>query len=182
MSGRQAGRLRRAEIGMTTVTGERFREGMRRLGAAVHIVATAGPGGRSGFTASAACPVTDEPPMLLVCLNRSSGLNAAFRANGVLSVNTLAAGHEAISDVFAGRAGADLDARFEHGVWTELVTGAPILCDSLASFDCELAEIKEVGTHSVMFGAVRAVRLSEPGGAPALLYLNRGYRRLALQD
>ncbi|WP_252405960.1 flavin reductase, partial [Escherichia coli] len=44
-----------------------FRAGMARLGAAVNIITTDGPGGRAGFTASAVCSVTDTPPTLLVC-------------------------------------------------------------------------------------------------------------------
>lgn len=161
--------------------GERFREAMRRLGAAVHIVTSDGSGGRVGFTASAVCSVTDAPPTLLVCLNRSSGLNHVFRANGVLCVNTLAAGHAELSDVFAGRDGRDQPARFAEGVWTTMTTGAPVLSDSLVSFDCAIDEIKEVGTHSVIFAVASAVRLSETGRLPALLYLDRSYRSLDFQ-
>ena len=47
-----------------------YREAMARLGAAVNVVTTDGPGGRAGFTASAVCSVTDTPPTLLVCANR----------------------------------------------------------------------------------------------------------------
>ncbi len=35
---------------------------MARLAAAVNIVTTDGPAGRAGFTATAVCSVTDEPP------------------------------------------------------------------------------------------------------------------------
>ena len=49
---------------------------MARLGAAVNIITTDGPGGKRGFTASAVCSVTDSPPTLLVCLNRSSDSNS----------------------------------------------------------------------------------------------------------
>ena len=35
---------------------------MARLGAAVNVVTTDGPAGRYGFTASAVCSVTDDPP------------------------------------------------------------------------------------------------------------------------
>jgi hypothetical protein len=65
---------------------------MSRLGAAVNIVTTDGPAGRAGFTASAVCSVTDEPPTLLVCLNRTASVYPAFEANGVLCVNVLARG------------------------------------------------------------------------------------------
>ena len=49
-----------------------YREAMARFGAAVSVVTTDGPAGRYGFTASAVCSVTDDPPTLLVCMNRGS--------------------------------------------------------------------------------------------------------------
>lgn len=51
-----------------------FRDAMAQVGAAVNIITTDGPAGRAGFTASAVCSVTDEPPTLLVCLNRSASV------------------------------------------------------------------------------------------------------------
>ncbi len=82
-----------------------FREAMSRLGAAVHVVTTDGPRGKTGFTATAVCSVSDHRPTLLVCLNRSSGSGALVRNNGVLCVNTLRAAEANIADVFAGRTG-----------------------------------------------------------------------------
>ena len=49
-----------------------FRQAMSRLGAAVHVITTEGPAGKTGFTATAVCSVSDAPPTLLVCLNRKS--------------------------------------------------------------------------------------------------------------
>lgn len=51
-----------------------FRDAMAHVGAAVNIITTDGPAGRAGFTASAVCSVTDTPPTLLVCLNRSASV------------------------------------------------------------------------------------------------------------
>ena len=53
---------------------------MSRLGAAVHVVTTAGLAGKTGFTATAVCSVSDQPAMLLVCLNRRSNSGAAAGA------------------------------------------------------------------------------------------------------
>ncbi|OYZ91740.1 MAG: hypothetical protein B7X99_16145, partial [Rhizobiales bacterium 17-65-6] len=66
------------------VTQQDYRDAMSRVGAAVNVVTTDGPGGKAGFTASAVCSVTDSPPTLLVCLNRGSSVSPAFQANGVL--------------------------------------------------------------------------------------------------
>ena len=79
---------------------------MSRLGAAVHVVTTAGAGGKTGFTATAVCSVSDTPAMLLVCLNRRSQSAPVLAQNGVFCVNTLAAGDEKLADMFAGRSGA----------------------------------------------------------------------------
>src|SRR5580692_9023551 len=97
-----------------------FREAMSRLGAAVHVVTTAGPGGQTGFTATAVCSVSDAPPTLLVCLNRANHSGPILRENQVFCVNTLGAECETIADVFAGRTGAVLENRFGTGAWTTL--------------------------------------------------------------
>ena len=88
-----------------TVEPASFREAMSRLGAAVHVITTAGPGGKAGATATAVCSVSDAPPTLLMCLNRRSQTNPAVVENGVFCVNTLGDGGAEIADIFAGRTG-----------------------------------------------------------------------------
>jgi flavin reductase len=151
-----------------------FREAMSRLGAAVHVVTSAGPAGRTGFTATAVCSVTDQPAMLLVCLNRRSNSAPLLAQNGVFCVNTLGASESSLADVFAGRSGVHLEERFAVGEWTTLKTGSPVLASAIVAFDCRTVEIKAVASHNVVFGAVEAVRLG-PGG-PALVYHDRAYK------
>jgi flavin reductase len=153
-----------------------FRDAMARLGAAVNVITTDGPGGRRGFTASAVCSVTDSPPTLLVCLNRSSDSHAAVAKNGVLCVNTLSADQQRLSPIFAGQVTDDYDARFAAATWTTLATGSPVLEGALANFDGRVVKTLDVGSHTVFFCEVQAVR-SAPGDA--LMYFARGYRTLA---
>ncbi len=153
---------------------EAFRDAMASLGAAVSIVTTDGPQGRAGFTASAVCSVTDTPPTLLVCLNRSSSAFPAIAANGVMCVNTLTHEHEALSAVFGGKVPAEQ--RFSAGSWTRLVTGAPVLDDAAVSFDCRVASMSDVGTHRVLFAEVLAIRHSP--AASGLVYFGRRYHPL----
>jgi flavin reductase (DIM6/NTAB) family NADH-FMN oxidoreductase RutF len=162
------------------VSRELYREGMARFAAAVHIVTTDGPAGRAGFTASAACSVTDDPPTLLVCLNRASLLHSIFLENRVFCVNTLAADQRALSELFARHDGMPMQERFAMPVWEKWKTGAPVLRDALVCFDCRIAEVKELGTHWVLFGEVQEVRTSS-SQTSALLYLHRSYRTLSLQ-
>lgn len=157
-----------------TVSCQEFRDAMARLGAAVNVVTTDGSAGRAGFTASAVCSVTDDPPTLLVCLNRASRGNALFKANGVLCVNTLASGQTALSDAFAGKGGLDTDGRFALAQWSRLATGAPVLDEAaIVAFDCRIAEVVEKGTHSVLFAEIQAIRQGPPGGA--LIWYGRDY-------
>ncbi|MDE2335347.1 MAG: flavin reductase [Rhodospirillales bacterium] len=159
------------------VSSESFRAAMARLGAAVNIVTTDGPGGRYGCTASAVCGVTDSPPTLLVCLNRSSESNAAIKRNGLLCVNVLAHHHDRLSSIFAGLLGHEGPAqRFEHGAWEHLSTGAPVLADAAVVFDCRLGQSTEVGTHTVFFAAIEQIRITP--NAAVLIWFDRSYHRL----
>ncbi|MCW8085479.1 flavin reductase [Sabulicella glaciei] len=158
---------------------QEFRDAMARLGAAVNVVTTDGEGGRAGFTASAVCSVTDQPPTLLVCLNRAAASNAVFLRNMVLCVNTLSATQRELSEVFAGLTGVEGAARFESGNWERLVTGAPVLEGAVVNFDCRIREVLVKGTHSVLFAEIEAIRQGVPGSA--LMYFDRSYHAVGAQ-
>ena len=153
-----------------------FREAMSRLGAAVHVITTAGSAGKAGTTATAVCSVSDAPPTLLVCLNRRSHSSPAVLHNGVFCINTLGRDGAAIADLFAGRTGVQGADRFAGGEWSVLATGSPVLTTAAVAFDCRLVEVRSVGSHNVFFGAVEAVRLG-PGG-PVLVYHERAYKHV----
>jgi flavin reductase len=159
-----------------TVSPETFREAMSRLGAAVHVITTAGPAGKAGTTATAVCSVTDAPPTLLVCLNRRSQTNPAVLHNGVFCINTLGHDGAEIADLFAGRTGVQGSDRFAGGEWSVLATGSPVLTAAAVAFDCCIMEVRSVGSHNVFFGAVEMVRLGPSG--PVLVYHERAYKRV----
>jgi flavin reductase len=153
-----------------------FRDGMSRVGAAVHIITTGGVAGRAGFTATAVSSVSDQPPTVLVCLNRNGRSAAVLAENQVFCVNTLAAEDQPLADVFAGRGGLAGEERFSHGEWDQLITGAPVLAGALVAFDCRIIGFHPVATHQILIGQVEAVRLGP--ARPALLYAGRAYRHL----
>lgn len=155
-----------------------FRNAMSRLGAAVNIITTEGPAGRAGFTASAVCSVTDSPPTLLVCLNRSASVWPVFCENRQLCVNTLAAGHETLSNLFGGK--TSMAERFIAAEWSTAVTGSPVLSGAVASFDCRISQIVSVGTHDILFCEVLAlVRNDDTHG---LAWFDRSYHPLRRQE
>jgi flavin reductase len=150
-----------------------YRGAMARLAAAVNAVTTDGPAGLGGFTASAVCSVTDDPPTLIVCVNLASRQNEIIRSNRALCVNTLAADQAEIATLFSTKE-LPIEQRFAAGKWTTLATGSPVLEDAIAAFDCKVVERLERGTHSVIFCEVQAIRVRTDG--EPLLYLDRRYR------
>jgi flavin reductase len=150
-----------------------FRAAMARLGAAVNIVATDGPAGRYGMTASAVCSVTDTPPTLLVCINRASTANRFLKVNGVLCVNVLAGRHKALSQRFARRASSMAERFGDDADWRTLTTGSPALADASVALDCRVTAVEEVGTHSVFFCEVADALFHDD--AEGLIYFDRAY-------
>jgi flavin reductase len=133
-----------------------FKEGMRQLTAGVTIVTTAVGGARNGLTATAVCSLSAEPPMLLACVNREAGAHDPTLQSRVFCVNVLAEKHLDLATQFASS--SRTAERFTTGNWGTLVTGAPVLMDALASFDCLLGQTLKAETHTVLVGRVQGVR------------------------
>lgn len=151
-----------------------FRDGMACLAGAVNIVTTDGAAGRSGFTASAVCSVTDDPPTLLVCLNRSSSAAPAFLEHAALCVNTVGPLHQDLAMLFGGK--TPMAERFAKARWHSGVSGAPVLDRAVVSFDCIVTHRHSVGTHDVLFCEV--VEVMQDPGATASAYFARRFHAL----
>lgn len=153
-----------------------YRNGMAQYAGHVQVVTTEYEGARRGVTVTAACSVSDNPPSLLVCLNRSNPNNEIFLKSGKFALNTLAADHQALAVEFAGLGSVSALDRFAGGDWQTLETGAPVLSDALVAFDCRVTDIKPVSSHFVVFGEVVGLHFGPT--RPALIYLDRQFRTL----
>jgi cob(II)yrinic acid a,c-diamide reductase len=154
-----------------------YRDAMSRYAGHVQIVTTAHEGEKRGVTITAACSISDNPAMVLACVNASNPKNAIFSKSGSFALNTLAADQMHLANAFSGRDPAlSAEERFAMGEWEELVTGAPVLKGTLASFDCRLIELKVMATHMMLIGEVKGVTFGEH--KPALVYMDRGYHTL----
>jgi flavin reductase (DIM6/NTAB) family NADH-FMN oxidoreductase RutF len=160
-----------------SVPADAFRAGMRQLAAAVNVISTEHHGQRAGLTATAACSVSVDPPQLLVCVNKTGHAHSVIAEAGKFCVNVLALHQDDIAKRFAGMDGSDRSERFALGTWTTLETGAPVLEDCLANFDCEVMASFDAATHSIFVGRVigiRAVNVGEP-----LLFGDGRFARMA---
>ncbi|MCG7504910.1 flavin reductase [Mesorhizobium retamae] len=149
-----------------------FRDAMARVCAPVNIVTTDGPAGRGGFTATAMCSVSDDPPTLLICMNERSAQTGMFLENRRFCVNVLTQAHMHLASKFAG-AIRDMAERYQAASWQTMPSGMPALLDAIVSFDCEIGDVNKVGTHNVMFG--RVIDIRHGSGEAALLYVDRNY-------
>jgi flavin reductase (DIM6/NTAB) family NADH-FMN oxidoreductase RutF len=138
-------------------------------------VVTARAGDRvHGMTVSAFTGISLEPPLVLVCIDRTSSTQPVIAEGGVFAVNILTREQEPLARRFASDGAEDrrfLDLEFETGE-----TGAPLIAGSVASLDCRLETAHEAGDHIIYVGEVVGLKLSD--GDPLLFY-NRGYRGLA---
>lgn len=153
-----------------------YRNAMSRYAGHVQIVTTADGAERRGVTVTAACSVSDNPASVLVCINAGNASNAVFERSGRFALNTLAAHHRPLAEAFAGIGKLPVDERFAKAEWMTLATGAPVLSDALAVFDCSLIEAKTVATHTILIGKVEALHLGPLN--PALVYFERSFKAL----
>jgi len=100
-------------------------------------------------------------------------LKQPIEDNGVLCVNVLAAHHAALSERFADRDSRAAERFSDEISWSRLSTGSPALNDASVALDCRIASVSEVGTHSVFFCEVEAVRIADR--VEGLIYFNRAY-------
>jgi flavin reductase (DIM6/NTAB) family NADH-FMN oxidoreductase RutF len=153
-----------------------FRHAMRSLSSGVAIIACGEGETRLGCTVTSLASLALAPPTLIVCLARSSSTLAGLREAGAFSVSLLAARHRAIAHRFSGHSGVHGSRRFDSAQWVTLSTGAPVLADAIAAFDCLVEEVLERHSHAIVLGAV--VSLKEGVDEPVLVRRRGDYAPL----
>jgi flavin reductase (DIM6/NTAB) family NADH-FMN oxidoreductase RutF len=141
-----------------------FRDAMRRFASGVCIVASGEGDERCGMTVSAFTSVSAEPPMILVCLNRSSTAHGCITAQERFSVNILGAQQEEEAMLFAGARGIHGPDRFDE-TWVQHETGAPVLTTAHHSIVCATESQHVSGSHTVLIGRVIAATSGADDGA-----------------
>ena len=138
-----------------------YKQLMKSHAGAPVVIATGLPGQRTGLTATAFCSLSDSPPTILICVNKSASAHPVILSTKSFSINVLNAEQDDVATCFAGQTGLKGEERFASGMWITDVTGAPIMADALGNLDCTLLHEHDHGTHSVFVGLVKAVRCTE---------------------
>lgn len=147
-----------------------LRHAMGHFSSSVTVV-TARSGGRAhAMTATALSSVSLEPPMVLVCVSRSSRFHSAVLEAGAWAVSILTADQEPLARHFSRR-GRPLDTQFD-GIahFAAPVSGAPVLTDCLVWLDCRTHATYDGGDHTILLGELAAASRQAAAAAPLTYY------------
>ncbi|MGD9696292.1 MAG: flavin reductase [Thermoleophilia bacterium] len=144
-----------------------LRRTMGHFATGVAVVTARHPDGRPfGTTANSVTSVSLDPPLLLVCLTRTSETLDAIRASGRFAVNLLRAGQRSHSDRFARAAADDTWDGVDHS----MARGAPVLHDGLGALVCDIHELADGGDHVIVIGRVLEAGHAHEAGDPLIFY------------
>lgn len=154
-----------------------LRDALRFWTTGVTIVAARQDGVSHGMTVNSFNSLSLDPPLISVSLEKKTRTYQLVKSARSFSVTILSQGQQELSDRFAGRESEHTD-RFEGLEVFSMETGAPILKQGLAFFDCRVSASHDAGTHTVFIGEVLTCGQLSEDSDPPLVYFNRGYRQL----
>lgn len=144
-----------------------FRAVMGRFATGVTVVTTCQGTRRAGITVNAFASVSLDPPLVLICIDRTSHVHDFLLESGMFAVNILSQDQSELSSCFA----SNTDYRYSSfcGATSHTEgTGAPVLDVSLGFVDCRIVDVFPGGDHSIIIGRVEA--LGGGKGDPLLFY------------
>lgn len=124
-------------------------------------------GGYTAITVNSFTSVSLEPPLVLWCLETRASSFPDFFGAPSYAVSILTAAQQPMSERFARHHPEPL-APHEIELW---LTGAPVLAERLAGFDCRVVDRHRSGDHVILVGAV--VQFDSFDGAPLTYFASR---------
>lgn len=159
----------------TAILKSAFRDAMAACAAGVHVVTTDGEAGRYGITMTAVSSVTDEPPTVMLCINRRAGIVPVLLHNRDLCINVLAADQKNLAEHFAGLTNLSPQERFEYHIWHRGQDGQLRVDGALAHLHGSICQQVDIGTHHVFFVHIHEIVLNPRDNIPPLIYFQRGF-------
>lgn len=148
-----------------------FRSLLGRFATGVTVVTARDSAGmHEGMTVSAFCSVSLEPPLVLMCIDKTATMFETLTTGTHFTVNVLASHQEEIARRFATTESAKFD-----GIGYTVTDDHAVLDDVLAHAQCARISSTEAGDHTIVVGEVRSATVND--GEP-LLYFRGGYSSL----
>jgi len=153
-----------------------FRQIIGNFASGVTVITTREQGTDYGLTASAVTSLTLDPPMLLVCINKNTGTQAAISRTRTFGVNILDEDQADLAFKFA-KPQSD---KFQGVDFSYGSLGVPLLTGALARIECRVAADVEAGTHKVFLAEVDDATAST--GSPLTYFRGKMGRFEMVQD
>jgi flavin reductase (DIM6/NTAB) family NADH-FMN oxidoreductase RutF len=150
-----------------------FKHALSHFASGVTIVTTEHGGVDYGLTVASFASLSLNPPLVLVCISKSSSSHEPIALSQKFGVSILGSDQAEISGRFAARGGdkfAGLPIRRGE-------LGVPLVGNALATLECRVHQHVVGGDHSIFIGEVVDTQTRE--GAP-LLYFRAAYRDMRL--
>jgi flavin reductase (DIM6/NTAB) family NADH-FMN oxidoreductase RutF len=145
-----------------------FRAAMRGFLGHVSLVTVA----ETGLVVTSATSLSAEPPMILFCINRTSSTWPVLQSQGRFGWSALGAAHQPVAERFSGRTGVSGAERYAGAQWLDLA-GARLLVGAPLAFACDVTDMIDKGTHSIVIGQVTG--MTTQAGAGVLAYHQGAY-------
>lgn len=139
-----------------------FADVLRKFPMPVTVVTVGRGGADNALTVSWAAPVSFDPPQMMVALDKLHYSVDFLRSTKNFAINVLSEGQERVAGHFARQSVTGED-KLDAVKTRDGDTGAAILADALAYFDCEVVTIQEVGDHVIVIGRVVDASVSNDG-------------------
>lgn len=137
----------------------------RRLTHGVYVVGAAHGNQRDAFTAAWVMQVSYSPLLLALSINPQHATYPLVRASGAFAISVLKSGSLEVARRFGTRSGRDED-KLAGVAWHAGESGAPVLNDALAYFDCEVVDSIAAGDHEVIVARVIGGHVIDAAAAP----------------
>ncbi len=155
-----------------SINNDEFRSALSRFASGVTVVTTTDAAGKlHGITVSAFCSVSLAPPLVLICIEKTTPSHYAFEESEIFAVNILSESQVDVSQQFA----APFLDKFDGIDYVIGDLGAPIISNALVNLECHLRHSLSGGDHSIFVGEVNSIKIDD--GKP-LVYFKGNYRKL----
>ncbi|MGF6805289.1 flavin reductase (DIM6/NTAB) family NADH-FMN oxidoreductase RutF [Paraburkholderia sp. Clong3] len=144
----------------------------RHLTAGVYVIGVADGERRNAFTASSVMQVSFAPLLIALGISPEHESYELLRSGAVFTISVLRADQQKLAEHFGTQSGRAVD-KLAVARWRTGVTGAPLLLDALAHFDCRVTGDIEAGDHRLIVGRVVDGALAGADGDP-LIYAQTG--------
>ncbi|MCW5960757.1 MAG: flavin reductase family protein [Pyrinomonadaceae bacterium] len=155
------------------ISSDEFRVALSKFASGVTIVTTKdSEGNLYGMTVSAFCSVSLDPPLVLICVEKTAASHAALGESGVFAVNVLAEDQAHHSNHFA----LPLEDKFKIIKYFEGSNGIPLIENALVNLECRVVNSHDSGDHTIFIGEVERSNLNDAENP--LIYFEGRYRAI----